>query len=117
MTFEKIRKYCLNKRGTSEDFPFGTETSVFRVGEKIFCLMWKDGKTVTMNLKCDPFTAEELRSKYPSVQPGYHMNKRHWNTVIADGSIPEGDIQWMIDHSYTLVFDELKKSEKEKILK
>ena len=106
----------MRKPGVTEGFPFGEDTLVFKVKEKIFVLANLDGD-LSLNLKCDPVFALELRERFASVTPGYHMNKRHWNTVIADNSIPEGDILWMIDHSYILVFDELKKNEKEKILK
>ncbi len=116
LSFSRLRKYCLSKKGAVEDFPFGYETLVLKVGGKIFCLMSAGGYPPVMNLKCDPFVAEELREKYESVQPGYHMNKRHWNTVVADGSIPDAEVLWMIDHSYGLVFDGLKRSEKERIL-
>jgi predicted DNA-binding protein (MmcQ/YjbR family) len=98
-----IRAHCLSKPGTSEDMPFGEETLVFRVGEKIFALLALDAVPTTVNLKCDPERAIELRERYGSVRPGYHMNKKHWNTVTLDGDVPDGEVRSMIDHSYELV--------------
>jgi predicted DNA-binding protein (MmcQ/YjbR family) len=115
VTFGTIRDYCLKKPGVTEEFPFGRETLVFKVGGRMFCLMGAHDRPVGMNLKCDPFVAGELREKYASVRPGYHMNKRHWNTVVVDGSIPDAELLWMIDHSYGLVFDGLRAGVKEKI--
>ena len=88
MHIETFREYCLSLHGTTEDFPFGKETLVFKVGGKIFALTHVD-PFESVNLKCDPEKAVELRERYPAVQPGYHMNKKHWNTVIMDGSIPD----------------------------
>jgi predicted DNA-binding protein (MmcQ/YjbR family) len=102
MNIEILREYCLSKKDTTESFPFGEDTLVFKVGGKIFALANLDGDP-TINLKCDPSFALELREKYPSVIPGYHMNKKHWNTVLLDGSIPDKEIFSWIDHSYNLV--------------
>jgi len=99
-----IRRYCLKKEGKiSEEFPFDEYTLVFKVKGKIFILIRTNTHPVTINLKCEPERAIELREQYPSVEPGYHMNKKHWNTVTLDGSIPPKEIFAMIDHSYDLV--------------
>ena len=106
MDIEAIRAYCLSRKGTDEGFPFGDTTLVIKVGGKIFILINLDGDP-SMNLKCDPDRAIELREENPAIIPGYHMNKRHWNTVILDGSLPKKLVIEMIDHSYDLVFQSL----------
>lgn len=102
MNIEILREYCLNKPEVTESFPFGDDTLVFKTKGKIFALVNLDGD-LSINLKCDPSFALELRERYSSVTPGYHMNKQHWNTVILDGSIPEKELFSWIDHSYNLV--------------
>ena len=102
MDIESLRLYCISKRDATECLPFGDDTLVFKVGGKIFALANLDGDP-TVNLKCDPALAIELRERYSSVIPGYHMNKKHWNTIMLDGSIPDKDIFAWIDHSYDLV--------------
>ena len=102
MDIVALRNYCLDKQGAMECFPFDEETLVFKVDEKIFALTSLDGE-LSINLKCDPAFAIELREKYSAVTPGYHMNKKHWNTVIIDGTIPDNEIFSWIDHSYSLV--------------
>ena len=109
-----MRKYCLQKSGVKEDFPFDEKTLVMKVGNKIFALFGSE-KPLRINLKCDPLTAIGLREKYKSIIPGYHMSKKHWNTVIIDSSIPDKEILGMIDDSYNLVVNGLKKSEREKL--
>jgi len=106
MDVEAIRAYCLTKKGVEEGFPFGDTTLVIKVGGKIFVLMNLDGDP-SMNLKCDPDRAIDLREENPAIIPGYHMNKKHWNTVVLDGSLPKRLILEMIDHSYELVFQSL----------
>ena len=106
MDIEAIRAYCLSKKGTEEGFPFGDTTLVIKVGGKIFILINLDGDS-SMNLKCEPDRAIELREENPAIIPGYHMNKKHWNTVILDGSLPKKLILEMIDHSYDLVIQSL----------
>lgn len=106
MDFEAIRAYCLTKKGVEEGFPFDETTLVIKVGGKIFVLMNLDGDP-SMNLKCDPDRAIELREENPAIIPGYHMNKKHWNTVILDGSLSKKLILEMIDHSYDLVLKSL----------
>jgi predicted DNA-binding protein (MmcQ/YjbR family) len=102
MNIESIREYCLSKKYVTECMPFGDDTLVYKVSGTIFILANLDGD-LTINLKCDPAFALELRERYTSVIPGYHMNKKHWNTVMIDGSIPDREIFEWIDHSYNLV--------------
>ncbi|MCK5170530.1 MAG: MmcQ/YjbR family DNA-binding protein, partial [Bacteroidales bacterium] len=103
MNIEEFRNYCLSKKGTSEDFPFDETTLVFKVMNKMFALTDIEDD-FTINLKCDPGKAIELREEYSeSVTPGYHMNKKHWNTVIIDGRVPDKLIYQWLDHSYDLV--------------
>lgn len=115
MTFRALREYLLSKPGATEDFPFGEETLVLRVMGKIFALTNVEKLPLAVNLKCDPDLAVELRDRWPAVQPGYHMNKAHWNTVELDGSIPADKVREMIDHSYGLVVAGLKKSERQRL--
>jgi predicted DNA-binding protein (MmcQ/YjbR family) len=114
-----LRAYCNGKPGAVEDFPFDETTLVIKIMGKIFALMSLEvapDEAPGINLKCDPGLAEILRNTYPAVQPGYHMNKRHWNTVTVDGSIPDEEIYEMIDNSYDLVVRGLKKADREKLL-
>jgi len=118
MDYETAKTYLLSKPATIEDYPFGSEVLVPKVKGRMFAtlsLISNNGEAPVghMNLKCDPNHAFELRDIFPSVIPGYHMNKKHWNTVILDGSIPVGEIERMIDHSYMLVVKKLKKIERE----
>jgi predicted DNA-binding protein (MmcQ/YjbR family) len=108
MNIEEFRDYCISKPGVTEEFPFDENTLVFKVIGKMFALtdLVDD---FSLNLKCDPERAIELRDQYPAIQPGYHMNKAHWNTVKMDGSIGESLIRELIDHSYQLVVDKLPK--------
>jgi len=109
MNRAELRAYLLRKQGSVEDRPFGPDTAVFKVMGKMFALFPDQGE-LTINLKCDPDEALFLRDIYPAVQPGYHMNKRHWNTVFLDGSIPEDVLQRMIDDSYALVVGSLPRT-------
>ena len=109
MNIETLRAYCLKKPGTEESFPFDEVTLVFKVMGKIFALTGLDSIPLAVNLKCDPARALELREQYDAVQPGYHMNKKHWNTVTVDGRIPAFEVRAMIDHSYDLVVASLPK--------
>lgn len=110
MNIEQIREYCLKKKGITEEFPFDEETLVFKVVGKIFLLALLESIPLQINLKCDPEKAIELREEYEAVQPGYHMNKKHWNTIIIDGTVPAKKILEWIDDSYNLVVSGLKKS-------
>jgi predicted DNA-binding protein (MmcQ/YjbR family) len=107
---DAFRDYCLRKAGVSESTPFGEEHLVFKVGAKMFALLTLEEVPPTANLKCDPDRALELRDRYEEVRPGYHMNKKHWNTVELVGAIPEAELREMIDHSYELVVASLPKS-------
>jgi predicted DNA-binding protein (MmcQ/YjbR family) len=102
MNIELLHDYCISKPDVTEGFPFGEKTLVFKVKGKIFALSNLAGD-LSVNLKCDPALALELREKYSSVTPGYHMNKKHWNTVLLDGSVPDNEFYTWIDHSYDLV--------------
>jgi predicted DNA-binding protein (MmcQ/YjbR family) len=115
MNIEILRNYCLKKPEVTESFPFGEDTLVFKVADKIFLLAGLDEIPLRINLKCDPEKAVELREKYESVIPGYHMNKNHWNTIIVDGTINQNEILEWIDDSYMLVVNSLKKSDKERV--
>lgn len=109
MDVGEFREYCLVKPGAEETTPFGEDHLVFKVGGKMFALAALDELPATANLKCDPDLALELRDRYEQVKPGYHMNKKHWNTVEIDTGIPEAEIHKMIDHSYELVVKGLPK--------
>ena len=102
MDIVSLREYCISKKNVTESFPFGDDTLVFKRDGKIFALVNLDGD-LSINLKCEPALAIELRERYSSVIPGYHMNKTHWNTVYLDGSIPDREIFSWIDHSYERV--------------
>lgn len=113
MDIEQFREYCLSKKASSEDFPFGPENLVLRVGGKIFAITDLVSDRFTANLKCDPDRAVELREQYAEVQPGWHMNKKHWNTVDFEGSLDGKTLREMIDHSYEMVVKSLKKADRE----
>lgn len=103
MNVEEIRAYCLSKPEVEEGLPFGPDVLVFKSRGKIFLLLPLDSDNIQFNVKCDPDLAVELRENYDCVLPGYHMNKKHWNTVIVDGSVKRSKIREWIDHSYELV--------------
>lgn len=115
MTYEEIETVLLGKPGAWLDYPFGKEAAVFKVGSKMFALVAWDDDPLWLNLKCDSDDALVLREMFAAVKPGYHMNKRHWNTVMLDGTIPEPMLLDMIEASYKLVFKRLKKAEREAI--
>lgn len=115
MDMETIRKYCLEKKATTESFPFGESTLVFKVRGKIFLLMSLDSLPLQFNVKCDPEMAEELREQYSSVIPAFHMNKKHWNTVILNGQVSAKWILQWIDNSYALVVQSLPLKERKKL--
>lgn len=111
LTIATIRDYCLKKKGNiSEEFPFGEDVLVFKVCGKLFLLTRLEHRPLSVNLKCEPELAVQLRERYESVQSGYHMNKKYWNTVILDDSIPSKEILKMIDHSYEQVVNGLSKA-------
>ena len=105
-----VEAYLLAKAGAVKEFPFGPETAVFKVLNKMFALVIKDSDFFRINLKCDPQDALTLRDTFESVLPGYHMNKKHWNTVVLDKTVPGSVILQMIDDSYTLVIKGLTKT-------
>jgi predicted DNA-binding protein (MmcQ/YjbR family) len=112
---DELRRRCLARPGAWEDFPFGPETSVFKVGSKLFAISALDAQPLTVSLKCDPEVAVALRARHPSIQPGYHLNKRHWNTVTLDGSLDADQVTALIDDSYDLVVSSLRRAEREAI--
>lgn len=114
MNLETLREYCLCKPGVTEDLPFGEDTLVFRVGEKLF-LLTSISLGNQFNVKCDPELAIELRERHPEITPGYHMNKKLWNTVKMDGNLPDKQLFELIDHSYEQVFKGLPKKIQENI--
>jgi predicted DNA-binding protein (MmcQ/YjbR family) len=104
MDIEQLREYVLQKPSVTEGFPFGEDTLVFKVNEKIFLLTGLDSNPLRFNIKCDPDKAIELREEFPeSILPGFHMNKKHWNTIVVDGAVPKKLLKEMIDNSYNLV--------------
>ncbi|MCX2678803.1 MmcQ/YjbR family DNA-binding protein [Galbibacter sp. EGI 63066] len=120
MNIEALRTYCISKKAVTEEFPFGPHTLVFKVAGKMFALCgldkWEAGEK-SINLKCDPDWAVELRAEFQSIKPGYHMNKKHWNTVsINPSEISPEFLKELIDHSYELVVKGLPKSKQNSIL-
>jgi predicted DNA-binding protein (MmcQ/YjbR family) len=116
MNIEEYRNYCLQKKGVTEGFPFDNTTLVFKVVGKMFALTNVDNFE-SVNLKCDPDKALELRAKFSGIKPGYHMNKKHWNTVRMDDSVPFNLIREMIDDSYNLVVSKLSKKQRDELKK
>ena len=107
MTTADLHKLCQSLAGAVEQYPFGPTAAVYKVGGKMFALIGVDADPPSINLKCEPTLAEQLRDNYPAIQPGYHMNKRHWNTVTVDQSIPDSMVREMVEDSYDLVFESL----------
>ena len=115
MQTRELRTHCLAIPGSAETFPFGPQTSVFKVAGKMFALSRLAHRPLQVSLKCEPVLAEQLRQAHPSVLPGYHLNKRHWNTVIVDGSLPDQMVADMIEDSYDLVVEGLPKQKRERL--
>ena len=115
MNIEEIREYCLAKPGVTEGFPFGQDVLVFKVMNKMFALTRLEGVPPYVNLKCDPERAIELREQHEDIKPGYHMNKAQWNSVYYTGSVSRKLVLELIDHSYELVVQGLKKKDKEEL--
>ncbi len=113
MNAAELRDYCLSLPGSDELFPFGPEISVFKVAGKIFALCRFSEHPLRISLKCDPSLAEQLRKTHPAVIPGYHLNKRHWNTVIIDGSIPDQMILDLVEDSYDLILSKLPRARRQ----
>lgn len=115
MNFDELRKYLLEKPGAGEERPFGPDALVYKVMGKMFALVPVQAEKLYVTLKCDPGLAVHLRNVYDFVKPGYHMNKKHWNSVYLDRSAPEDIVREMIDDSYKLVVKGLKKADREKL--
>jgi predicted DNA-binding protein (MmcQ/YjbR family) len=103
MTADALRRKCLARSGAREEFPFGEQPSVFKVGGKMFALSALESRPLRVSLKCEPDLAEGLRATYPAIQPGYHLNKRHWITITLDGSVPDETVFELLEDSYDLV--------------
>ncbi|HEY9190011.1 MAG TPA: MmcQ/YjbR family DNA-binding protein [Sulfurovum sp.] len=113
MDFEELDTYLRSKQGVTFDYPFDEKVRVYRIGDKMIALTWEE-EPLRVNLKCDPLYALELRSLYEGITAGYHMNKKHWNTVTVEGSdVDEETVRELIDHSYDLVYQKLTKRQKE----
>ena len=115
MNIEEIRDYCLRKKGTTEGTPFGDMVLVFKVMGKMYALLPLDEPDGRLNVKCDPERAIDLRADYSGVIPGYHMSKKHWNTLVFDGSFSDTELTEWIDHSYDLVVSGLPKKLKDEL--
>jgi predicted DNA-binding protein (MmcQ/YjbR family) len=107
MTAAELRNLCLSFPGAMETFPFGPENSVFKVAGKIFALSRLSADPLAVSLKCEPALADQLREAHAAVRPGYHLNKRHWNTIVIDGSLPDATIREMVEDSYDLIVSRL----------
>ncbi|MCW2938787.1 MAG: hypothetical protein JWN00_1772 [Actinomycetia bacterium] len=112
MTPDELKAACLDPTGATEEFPFGEEVSVFKVAGKVFALSRLDADPLEVSLKCDPEVAVRLRAAHPAIIPGYHLNKRHWNTVTLDGSLPPEMVIEMIEDSYDLVYASLTRAQR-----
>ena len=115
MNARELRRCCLARTGAVEDFPFGPETSVFKVGGKVFAITALDRTPLEVSVKCEPELALQLRVTYAAIRPGYHLNKRHWNTVTLDGSLPDRLIHDLVEDSYDLVVSALPKRTREQL--
>jgi predicted DNA-binding protein (MmcQ/YjbR family) len=116
MDIESLRDYCLSKPAAEETLPFGPDTLVYKVGGKIFLLCGMNSERLQFNVKCEPEKAIELRERYDCVQPGYHMNKKHWNTIVVDGSAPNSLLKEWIDDSYELIVKSLPAKAREQLI-
>ncbi len=112
-THKQLEEYILAKPGSKLDYPFGEDVAVYKVMDKMFALIQEKKDPVNISLKCDPLLAETLREKYDEVQPGYHLNKRHWNTIVATGQLSEQEIFDLINHSYDLVVQSLNQDDQD----
>jgi len=115
LDYQTLAKYMLGKKAVTEEIPFGPETKVFKVLGKMFAMTAWQETPLAITVKCDPDDALAWRARYSSVRPGYYMNKQHWNTVTLDGSIPDKEILGMVDDSYRLVVNGLKKSDRDRL--
>jgi predicted DNA-binding protein (MmcQ/YjbR family) len=112
VTADELRRWCLTRPAVTEEFPFGERTSVFKVLGKMFALSSLESWPLRVSLKCEPELADALRATYPAIQPGYHLNKRHWNTVTLDGSVPDAMVVQMLEDSYELVLAGLPRAKR-----
>jgi predicted DNA-binding protein (MmcQ/YjbR family) len=117
MTRDDVLDLCSSLPGAVEDYPFGDDVAVFKVGGKMFALVALAGEPGSVSLKCDPGWALELRARHEAVGPGYHLNKRHWNTVELDGTVEEVEVGEMIGHSYDLVVSKLPRRQRDRFLR
>jgi predicted DNA-binding protein (MmcQ/YjbR family) len=115
MEYEKLEHFLLRHKGALKEFPFGPEAAVFKVAGKMFALIAWTEEPLRINLKCEPDEADFLRTRFSAIVPGYHMNKKHWNTITLDGSIPEDLLLDFIDASYSLVVKGLTRAERQKL--
>jgi predicted DNA-binding protein (MmcQ/YjbR family) len=115
MNARELRAHCLSFAGAAETFPFGPRTSVFKVADKMFALTNLKAVPLSVSLKCEPALAEQLREVHAAVRPGYHLNKRHWNTVVLDGSLPDQIVRDMIEDSFDLVVSALPRATRERL--
>jgi predicted DNA-binding protein (MmcQ/YjbR family) len=115
LTLEVIKEYCLAKPGSSAGYPFGEGTLVFKVLDRMYALCSEDERPLRINLKCDPDDALALRAQYSAIIPGYHMNKKHWNSLIMDGSLQDSLVFELIDHSYQLVISKMSQAKQRKL--
>ena len=115
MDATELRSWCVEQAGAIEDFPFGPETSVFKVAGKLFALSALDRDPLAVSVKCEPDLAVALRDSYPAIRPGYHLNKRHWNTITLDGSLPDQLVRDLIEDSYDLVVSALPQRVREQL--
>jgi predicted DNA-binding protein (MmcQ/YjbR family) len=116
MTRDHVLGLCTRLPGAVEEYPFGDSVAVFKVGNRMFALVSLEGNPGSVSLKCDPGLALEWRARYAAVRPGYHLNKRHWNTVELDGSVHDSELREMIDHSYDLVMSRLPRAVRARLL-
>ena len=115
MDASELREWCLRHPGAIEDFPFGPETSVFKVAGKMFALSALEREPLKVSLKCEPELAVGLRDSYPAIRPGYHLNKRHWNTVTLDGTLPDQMVRDLVEDSYDLIVSALPRRIREQV--
>ena len=115
MNLKELSGHCLSKPGASESYPFGPGALVMKVGGKLFAIIADEAEPLTVSLKCEPEIAVMLRSHYPAVGPGYHLNKKHWNTVTLDGTVPKKEVKEWIDDSYDLVVETLPRKTREQL--
>jgi predicted DNA-binding protein (MmcQ/YjbR family) len=115
MTRDDVLALCSSLPGAVEEYPFGDGVAVFKVGGRMFALVPLEDTAQTVNLRCDPDRALELRAQYTAVRPGYHQNKRHWNTIDLDGTVDDDELRDLVEHSYELVVDKLPRAERDRL--